>query len=142
MEKDIRPGETLAQYVGRMINLKHCLQGKGHTMLDREVTLAIIKGLPQEAKELGMFAAAGTLPLSRALDPVPGTARGVGFDTLAPWQPTASAHALPQPIRLSSFLHQLCWLVPWRRALPSTDLYHLCLAGQLYVPLKTLCRTC
>lgn len=46
MKKGMQPGETLVQYVRRMINLKNCLHANGFTMLDREVTNLIIKCLP------------------------------------------------------------------------------------------------
>lgn len=59
LEKGILPGQTLAQYYRRMCNVQKYLQCNGHTTLDGEISVAIIKGLPKEAKEPVMFVAAG-----------------------------------------------------------------------------------
>jgi hypothetical protein len=96
LERGMQPGETLTVYVRRMINLKNCLRSNMHDMLDEEIIEYIIKGLPQEAKDSGMFSSAGALPLDKILSLVLTTARGVGFDSLAPWQPTVpAANAIP-----------------------------------------------
>jgi hypothetical protein len=91
LAKGMQPGETLTTYVRRMINLKNCLRANLHNMLDEEIIEFIINGLPQEAKDAGMFSSAGALPLDKLLDMILTTARGVGFDSLAPWTPTVPA---------------------------------------------------
>jgi hypothetical protein len=47
--------ETLEDYYNRKVALFHALKRNGHSIMEREAKLAIIKGLPEEAKETGMI---------------------------------------------------------------------------------------
>ena len=65
MSRGMRQGETISQYVNRMINLKNCLKNNGHDLLDGHVATQIVQGLPAAANTPGLLPTAVAHPLDQ-----------------------------------------------------------------------------
>ena len=76
--------ETLEDYYNRKVALFHALKRNGHSIMEREAKLAIIKGLPEEAKETGMFSSSAGKDLEGLWEIISTTAKGLGFNDQVP----------------------------------------------------------
>jgi hypothetical protein len=70
--------ETLEEYYNRMVALCEALKGNGHPIMERDVKLAIIKGLPEAAKEAGMIPSSAGRDLEGLWEIIATTAKGLG----------------------------------------------------------------
>lgn len=98
LHKGMTETETLEEYYNRMVALYEALKGNGHPIMERDVKLAIIKGLPEAAKETGMISSAAGKDLEGLWEIIATTAKGLGFDDRAPRvTPVAKAvsHTIP-----------------------------------------------
>jgi hypothetical protein len=76
--------ETLEDYYNRKVALFNALKGNGHSIMEREAKLAIIKGLPEEAKETGMISSSAGKDLEGLWEIISTTAKGLGFNDQVP----------------------------------------------------------
>jgi hypothetical protein len=88
-----RDDETLDQYYDKKMVYRAALRRNGHLLLDRDVILAIVKGLPPEATDAGMISSAAGADISKLRDIILTTARGCGFDDSVPRRPHQHANA-------------------------------------------------
>jgi hypothetical protein len=80
MAKGMKRGETISQYVSRMINLKGCLKRNGHDLLDGHVATQIVQGLPAAANPPGLLPTAVAHPLDQLADLITTTAEASGYN--------------------------------------------------------------
>eukprot|EP00884_Botryococcus_braunii_P015982 jgi/Botrbrau1/3067/Bobra.0070s0060.1 len=80
MSRGMRRGETIAQYVSRMINLKSCLKRNGHDLLDGHVATQIVQGLPATANPPGLLPSAVAHPLDGLAALISTTAEASGYN--------------------------------------------------------------
>ena len=80
MAKGMKRGETISQYVSRMINLKSCLKRNGHDLLDGHVATQIVQGLPAAANPPGLLPTAVAQPLDQLADLISTTAEASGYN--------------------------------------------------------------
>eukprot|EP00884_Botryococcus_braunii_P022654 jgi/Botrbrau1/9072/Bobra.178_2s0004.1 len=80
MAKAMKRGETISQYVSRMINLKSCLKRNGHDLLDGHVATQIVQGLPAAANPPGLLPTAVAHPLDQLADLISTTAEASGYN--------------------------------------------------------------
>jgi hypothetical protein len=102
MTRGMRQGETLSQYVNRIINLKGCLKRNGHDLLDGYVATQIVQGLPPNAREPGLLSTAVSQPLDRLADLITTTAEAIGYNDDGD-QPARVMMALPTPAAAAPF---------------------------------------
>eukprot|EP00884_Botryococcus_braunii_P001654 jgi/Botrbrau1/1148/Bobra.0162s0039.1 len=94
MSRGTRQGETISQYVNRMINLKSCLKNNGHDLLDGHVATQIVQGLPAAASAPGLLPTAVAHPLDQLTDLISTTAEAMGYNDDGD-QPARVMMALP-----------------------------------------------
>ena len=92
----MRQGETISQYVNRMINLKNCLKNNGHDLLDGHVATQIVQGLPAAANTPGLLPTAVAHPLDQLADLIYTTAEAMGYNDDGD-QPAVVMMAQPAP---------------------------------------------
>jgi transposase InsO family protein len=84
LHTSMRETETLEDYYNRKVALFNALKGNGHSIMEREAKLAIIKGLPEEAKETGMISSSAGKDLEGLWEIISTTAKGLGFNDQVP----------------------------------------------------------
>eukprot|EP00884_Botryococcus_braunii_P004069 jgi/Botrbrau1/13663/Bobra.0292s0012.1 len=80
MSRGMRRGETISQYVSRMINLKSCLKRNGHDLLDGHVATQIVQGLPAAANPPGLLPTAVAYPLDELAALISTTVEASGYN--------------------------------------------------------------
>jgi hypothetical protein len=103
MQEGMLPNETIPAYYRRMISLMKCLENNGHPLLEENVAVAIINGLPPEAKYPDQAQQAGSIPLDRLLKSIQVCADSRGFNDKIPRQPRRTTSTSGQP--LAAALH-------------------------------------
>eukprot|EP00884_Botryococcus_braunii_P008948 jgi/Botrbrau1/18054/Bobra.0062s0042.1 len=94
MSRGMKQGETISQYLNRMINLKGCLKRNGHDLLDGHVATQIVQGLPAAANSPGLLPTAVAYPLNQLADLISTTAEAMGYND-DPDQPPVVMTAQP-----------------------------------------------
>ena len=107
LQKGMSDTETLEDYFNRMVALYEALRGNGHLMLERDFKLAVIKGLPEAAKEAGMVSAAAGRDLEGLWEIIVTTAKGLGFDDQVPRVTPVARAAIHTAPTISSSNNQL-----------------------------------
>jgi len=103
LHKGMTETETLEEYYNRMVALYEALKGNGHPIMERDVKIAIIHGLPEAAKETGMISSSAGRDLEGLWEIIATTAKGLGFDDRVPRViPVAKAVTNPIPATTST----------------------------------------